>query len=72
MVCWSGLMSQPKTCCQVQAQAVLLLSADVLNVLMLVVEVLIADVLAVRMLVKETLKVLVVVVLADVLEASKC
>ena len=43
-----------------------------LNVLMLVVEVLIADVLAVRMLVKETLKVLVVVVLADVLEASKC
>ena len=43
-----------------------------LNVLMLLVEVLIADVLAVLMLVKETLKVLVVVVLADVLEASKC
>ena len=43
-----------------------------LNVLMLFVEVLIADVLAVLMLVKETLKVLVVVVLADVLEASKC
>ena len=39
---------------------------------MLVVEVLIADVLAVLMLVKETLEVLVVVVLADVLEASKC
>ena len=39
---------------------------------MLLVEVLIADVLAVLMLVKETLKVLVVVVLADVLEASKC
>ena len=43
-----------------------------LNVLMLLVEVLIADVLAVLMLVKETLEVLVVVVLADVLEASKC
>ena len=43
-----------------------------LNVQMLLVEVLIADVLAVLMLVKETLKVLVVVVLADVLEASKC
>lgn len=39
---------------------------------MLLVEVLIADVLAVLMLVKETLEVLVVVVLADVLEASKC
>ena len=39
---------------------------------MLLVEVLIADVLAVLMLVLETLKVLVVVVLADVLEASKC
>ena len=39
---------------------------------MLLVEVLIADVLAVLVLVKETLKVLVVVVLADVLEASKC
>ena len=43
-----------------------------LNVLMLLVDVLIADVLAVLMLVKETLEVLVVVVLADVLEASKC
>ena len=43
-----------------------------LNVQMLLVEVLIADVLAVLMLVKETLEVLVVVVLADVLEASKC
>ena len=39
---------------------------------MLLVQVLIADVLAVLMLVKETLEVLVVVVLADVLEASKC
>ena len=39
---------------------------------MLLVEVLIADVLAVLMLVKETLEVLVVVMLADVLEASKC
>ena len=39
---------------------------------MLLVEVLIADVLAVLMLAKETLEVLVVVVLADVLEASKC
>ena len=39
---------------------------------MLLVEVLIADVLAVLMLVKETLEVLVVVVLADVLGASKC
>ena len=39
---------------------------------MLLVEVLIAEVLAVLMLVKETLEVLVVVVLADVLEASKC
>ena len=39
---------------------------------MLLVEVLIADVLAVLMLVKETLEVLVVVVLAGVLEASKC
>ena len=39
---------------------------------MLLVEVLTADVLAVLMLVKETLEVLVVVVLADVLEASKC
>ena len=39
---------------------------------MLLTEVLIADVLAVLMLVKETLEVLVVVVLADVLEASKC
>ena len=38
----------------------------------LLVEVLIADVLAVMMLVKETLEVLVVVVLADVLGASKC
>lgn len=43
-----------------------------LDVLVLLVEVLIAEVLAVLMLVKETLEVLVVVVLADVLEASKC
>ena len=43
-----------------------------LDVLVLLVEALIAEVLAVLMLVKETLEVLVVVVLADVLEASKC
>ena len=65
-------MSQPKNVLSGSGSSSTVLSADVLNVLMLLVEVLIADVLAVLMLVKETLEVLVVVVLADVLEASKC